>query len=92
MYSKNVYFYHGFIILIGFVKYIYLLIRDVFQLWLTLNAPCISESCIEMKIKLKFFTFTLLCGTKNFFSPFVIGMERVNTAMFVIEKTHFLGF
>ena len=54
IYSKNVYFYHGFIILIGFVKYISLLIRDVFQLSLTLNAPCISESCIEIKIKLKF--------------------------------------
>ena len=78
MYSKNVYFYHGFIILIGFVKYISLLIRDVFQLWLTLNAPCISESCIEIKIKLKFFTFTLLCGTKKFNLIFSLhsGLER----------------
>ena len=44
---------------------------------LTLNVPCISESYIAIKIKLKFY-FTLLCGPskgfmkafKAFISPF----------------------
>ena len=37
---------------------------------LTLPAPCISGSCIEIKIKLNFF-FTLLCGAlKAFLKPF----------------------
>ena len=33
---------------------------------LTLPAPCISESCLKMKIDLKFF-FTLLCGASRGF-------------------------
>ena len=47
---------------------------------LTLPAPCISESFIEIKIKLKFF-FTLLCGTSKglmkAFSSSGIGTGRV---------------
>ena len=33
----------------------------------TLNDPCISESCIEIKIKSNFY-FTLLCGASKGFT------------------------
>ena len=37
---------------------------------LILNVPCISESCIEIKIKFSFY-FTLLCGaSKGFMKVF----------------------
>ena len=61
---------------------------------LTLPAPCISESCIKMKIDLKFLFFTLLCGASkglqniNFVSLSGIGTGRVNVQCFycILEK------
>ena len=44
-------------------------VRDVLHV-LTLPVPCISKSCIEIKIKLNFI-FTLLCGaSKGFMKAF----------------------
>ena len=37
---------------------------------LTLNVPCISESCIEIKIKLNFCFHTSLRWLKNFYEGF----------------------
>ena len=37
------------------------------RFYLTLNVPCISESCIEREIKLNFY-FTLLCGASKDFT------------------------
>ena len=37
------------------------------RFYLTLNIPCIPESCIERKIKLHFY-FTLLCGASKDFT------------------------
>ena len=37
------------------------------QLVLTLNVPCISESCVEIKIKLNFCFHTLLWCLKRFY-------------------------
>ena len=39
---------------------------------LTLNVPCISESCIEMKIKLNFYFHTSLCASKGFMKAFKV--------------------
>ena len=36
------------------------LISTFMTLWLTLNIPCISESCIEIKVKLHFYFHTSL--------------------------------
>ena len=37
---------------------------------LILNVPCVSQSCIEIKINLNF-TFTILCGvSKGFMKAF----------------------
>ena len=52
---------------------------SVFPMYLTLPVPCISESCIKIKIKLIFFFFTLLCGaSKGFmmaFKAFIKSLE-----------------
>ena len=58
----------------------------IVQSELTLNVPCVSESCIEIKIKLNFY-FHISCGTsKGFMKAFkafmkvsssVIGTGRV---------------
>ena len=34
---------------------------------LTLNVPCISESCMEIKVKLNFYFHTSLWGLKRFY-------------------------
>ena len=41
--------------------------RTVARYGLTLNVPCISESCIEIKIKLKFYLHTSLWCLKRFY-------------------------
>ena len=43
---------------------------------LTLNVPCISESCIEMKIKLNFYFHTSLCASKGFMKAFLWCLKR----------------
>ena len=43
------------------------LVEPKLQNNLTLNVPCISESCIEIKIKLKIFISTFLCGASKGF-------------------------
>ena len=53
---------------------------------LTLNVPCISESCIEIKIKLNFYFHTYLWCLKRFyeglFSSSGIGTGRVKVSDF----------
>ena len=43
------------------------MMKNAFYFTLTLNVPCISDSCIEIKIKLNFY-FTLLCGASKGFT------------------------
>ena len=42
---------------------------------LTLNVPCISESCIEIKIKLNFYFHTSLWCLKRFYKAFIKPFE-----------------
>ena len=44
---------------------------------LTLNVPCISESCIEMKIKLNFYFHTSLWSLKRFYEGLFVVPQKI---------------
>ena len=54
-------------------EHIIVIFSELFTL--TLLVPCISESCIEMKIKLNFYFRTSLWGLKRFYEGLKVGLS-----------------